>query len=141
MLCCDAGEWLALRPRAREEVARSCAAADRGMRVDRTSAWTAVTWDRDGVVHDGGPRNRQYLRLFLHANGDSEPVGSCSGGRNYQHDGKYLLVPVAILVCISENADGIVYGSVMGGGYGGTHWSHPDIIRADARESEGLLIR
>src|SRR5262249_58669903 len=53
MLCCDAGEWLALRPPAREEVARNCAAADRGMWVDRTGIWTAVTWDRYGVVHDG----------------------------------------------------------------------------------------
>src|SRR5262245_35222648 len=54
LLCCDAGEWLALGPPAREEVACHCAAADRGMRVDRTGPWTASTWDHDAVFYDGG---------------------------------------------------------------------------------------
>jgi len=136
-----AGEWLALGPPVREEVARSSAAADRGVRVDRTGPWTAVTWDRDGVVHNGGPRNCQYLRVLLHADRDSEPVGSCSGSGNYQHDGKYLLVPVAILVCISENADRVVYGSVVGSGRGGAHRSDTDIISAETTRIQAALIR
>src|SRR5262249_45001732 len=141
MLCCNAGEWLALGPPARAEVACRCAAADRGVRMDRTGHWSAVTWDRDGVVHDGGPRNRQYLRVLLHADRDSEQVGSCRGSGNYQHDGKYLLVPVPLLVCISQNEDWIVYSSVVGGSRGGAPRSGIDTIGAETTRIQARLSR
>lgn len=141
LLCCNAGERLALGPPAREAVARNCAAADRGVRVDRSRHRTAVTWDRDGVVHHGGGWNRQYLRVLLHADRDSEPVGSGSGRRNYQHDGKYFLVPVAILVCISENTERVVFGSLVGGGGGGAHWSDTYIIGPETKRISVQLIR
>src|SRR5262249_45339908 len=123
------------------EMARNCAAADRGVRVDRTRPWTAVAFDCDGVVYPGCRRRRIYLRVLLHADRDSEPVGSCSGSRDYQHNGEYLLLPVAILVCISDNADWVIYDSVVGGGRGGAHRSDTDVICAATKRIQARLIR
>jgi hypothetical protein len=104
--------------------------ADRDLRLDRAGHWTTVTWNHDGIVHNDCHRNGQHLGVFFHADRDSEPVGSRRGSGSYQHVGKYLIVRIAVPVCRSEHADGIVYGIMLGTSRRGARGRDIDFVRA-----------
>jgi len=105
------------------------------MWLDRIGTRTAITYIRDGVVQHDCHRNRQHLGVLLYSHRDSESVGSRSGRGNNQHDGKYFFLSLAILICISEHADGIIYGGIVGGGRGRSYGSDTDIVGAETTKA------
>jgi len=70
-----------------------------------------------------------------------EPVGSGSGSGHHQYNGKYLLFPFTLFVCISENDDWVVYGSAVGDGCRGVHRSDADIIGAETNRIQAQPCR